>query len=164
MVGQQQVKLALSVGVYKHLVAMKHSHNRQQSVSSHTNPGMSPVNDALLDRRTLDGYGLHDSQKQHAIDAAKAATIKPAVVRHPPQVPPHLSSSASENQQGGNQCPENDNSEGPSRPVSIRLGSGKVVQYQGIAKTNILLLGSTGAVRSVQAHNETHIHQYTNAP
>ena len=63
VVGQEHVKLALSVGMYKHLVGMKH---RQLLKKSSEKSTPAPVNDALLDRRALEGFGLHESQKEEA--------------------------------------------------------------------------------------------------
>lgn len=152
MVGQEQVKMALSVGVYKHLVAMKHNKHREHS------PVAASVNDTLFDRKTLDGFGLHDSQKKEYMDkSVNVAKVQVGVDlgamerekqwqqqnKSPYTMPSHMQTSEQLRMKAEADAEAGSGSSN-TRPVSIRLGSGKIVQHQGIGKTNILLMGSTG--------------------
>lgn len=120
VVGQEHVKMAISVGMYKHLVGMKH---RQEAVR----PSLSVfapvvVNDALLDRQALDGFGLHEDQKAQAL----------------------------QQRQQQNNATHVTSEHGLPAAGSVSLHSGKVVRHQSIEKSNILLLGPTGMVPVIQ--------------
>lgn len=116
VVGQHQVKLAISVGMYKHLVGIKfRARSGTQQQKKQESP---PVNDPLVDRRAMEGFGLHDSEVRQATEEANR-------------------------RQRGVSFDDN-NAAVEVVPGHVRLPNGKVVHTQNIDKTNILIMGPTG--------------------
>lgn len=119
VIGQHHVKMAISVGMYKHLVGMKFS---PESSDIQQKKAAAPANDALLDRRTLEGFGMHESQMKQTLKETEEKEKKLKLKRE-----------------------EEERVLAAQSPVNIKLSSGRVVSPRGIDKTNLLLMGSTGS-------------------
>lgn len=126
VVGQEKVKLALSVGAYKHLVGVKMGFGMTEKKVSLS--ATDPINDALFDRKTLEGFGLHKSQVNEALQEERD--------RNEGKCEGSVSVSVSEEVETS--CG------GVAFRSNINLASGKIVSPRSIDKTNLLIMGGTG--------------------